>query len=75
MSLPPVGSLWRHYKGAVYVVGSYGRYEPSGELMVGYLPADGEYDGVPWMRALSVWFEEVELPDRRKVPRFERVEL
>jgi hypothetical protein len=61
---PPVGSVWRHYKGGWYTVLHVGRHSETLEPMVSYTIAGEDV----WFRPLCMWHELVD-----GKPRFERV--
>jgi hypothetical protein len=58
--------LWKHYKGKLYEVVIYGRDEKTGNLQVVYREVQDHMGtkrvlrGIPWIRPLTEWTEEVE---------------
>jgi hypothetical protein len=74
-TIPVTGELWKHYKGGLYEVVIYGRDEKTGNLEVVYREVQDHMGtkrvlrGIPWIRPLTEWTEEVE----PGVPRFTRV--
>lgn len=67
---PACGSIWRHHKGAVYVVLGHAWHSETVEEMVVYIKP---YADEVWVRPLSMWREIVETPNGPR-PRFEEVE-
>jgi hypothetical protein len=65
-----VGATYRHYKSKdmTYRVVGIAVYEPTLEPVVLYKPLYGNLD-VIWVRAVSVWCEDVEVSEK-KVKRF-----
>lgn len=68
-----VGAIYRHYKSPdmTYKVVGIAMYEPTLEPVVLYQPQYGTLD-VVWVRAVSVWCEQVEV-NGQKVSRFSLV--
>lgn len=57
--LPPVGSMWRHYKGGYYRIEGYTVREFDGRLQVVY--SDYYHPRqFPWNRPFAEWAEKVE---------------
>jgi hypothetical protein len=65
-TIPVTGELWKHYKGKLYEVVIYGRDEKTGNLQVVYREVQDHMGtkrvlrGIPWIRPLTEWTEEVE---------------
>lgn len=73
MTMPAIGSVWRHYKGGTYAVTGHCRIEESGERAVLYVSTDPASD-VVWCRPLREWREPKLLPSwLGHVPRFTEV--
>lgn len=64
----PAPGRYRHYKGQEYEVIGCARHSETEEWLVVYRTCYG--DCGLWVRPLSMFVEEVELGDGRRVPRF-----
>lgn len=49
----PSGTVWRHVKGAVYVVSEHGLLEATLEPCISYYGAGDDRDWVIWVRPVS----------------------
>lgn len=68
----PVKSVYRHFKGNLYELLCVATDSETLEKKVVYKALYG--DGEIWVRPLSMWNEEVALPDGTKTKRFALVE-
>ncbi len=68
-SAPPIGSVWRHYKGGRYEITGYGLFESTLEPTVEYRSADAP--GVKWYRTLEN-FRSMAETAAGTVPRFRK---
>lgn len=64
----PVGSVWRHYKGSLYLIEGINLDSTAFEPRIGYRPT--EQRGVSFSRLMSEWFEVIPLESGRSVPRY-----
>jgi len=62
--------VYRHYKGGMYEVVALAKDSETQEMMVVYRSLKDQ--GV-WVRPASMFHGMVEVPERRMVPRFERI--
>ena len=69
--LPQPGSLWKHYKGEIYVVMCTGIRESNEEFEVCYYSLKNPLK-CPWVRPLNEWNETV-VHANESVPRFSPV--
>ena len=58
VSEPKLGSVWRHYKGGMYVVVGIAKHSETLETMVAYCRTDSNE---VWVRPLQMWHELVDL--------------
>lgn len=72
MSLSPRSGVWRHRRGALYLVIGVGRLDDDDDEVVIYVRLySGEQGGHPiTVRRLSSFIEVVEWPDGSQRPRF-----
>lgn len=64
ISLPPVATVYEHYKGNLYLVVGYNNLEssnPSHPPMVEYVGENGN----KWSKTLATWNEKMKLTDRK----------
>ena len=66
-AMPKQFTLWRHYKGGLYVVLGMTPWQPATANRVVYASVQS---GAVWVRRRSVWYEEVEVGGM-KMPRFQ----
>jgi len=67
IAVPEAGTLWRHYKGGLYVVVTHAQRERDGGLEVVYRSWG---DGKTFCRPLAEWQETVLKPDGTASLRF-----
>lgn len=67
-SLPRLYSVWRHYKGGLYMITGYVMKESTEDLEICYTNINHSLL-LPWIRPFSQWHELVSLLDP-PVPRF-----
>lgn len=73
------GTVWRHYKGEIYLVTDLLRHTEDQEDLVCYHRLGGDDEGGPsgWARPVTVWLEEVDvvLPDGEPYigPKFRKI--
>ncbi len=71
---PAEGTLWRHYKGTVYVVVGYAMRESDKAPLILYRGVAADPSDHPWSRPLSEWFASPRPGfQTRQRQRFERV--
>ena len=56
--LPVIGSVWRHYKGELYVVQGTALLESNEQIAVIYISQNTRLP-IPWCRTLKEWYETV----------------
>jgi len=66
----PVPGLYRHYKGALYLLFGTAIHSETGEWMAVYY---GQKDFQMWTRPLSMFNETIRLPDGSTTTRFSYV--
>jgi hypothetical protein len=74
-NLPPLGSLWRHYKGSLVRVVAHGLDSERLVPLVGYRHQDasGQLHAPTWVHDLGAWGARVKLELGLDTPRFVRV--
>lgn len=66
--------IYRHFKGALYLVKSVGTHTETGDKLVVYEPLGSSHPDEPWVRPLKNFQEDVERGDYNyKGPRFRLV--
>jgi hypothetical protein len=52
---PQIGSVWRHYKGELYVIEGYCMFEPTDAICILYKSVNNRDTPAPWARPYSEW--------------------
>ncbi|MEM6615146.1 MAG: DUF1653 domain-containing protein [Pseudomonadota bacterium] len=72
MANPPLGQLYRHYKGGLYRFLFEVTHTENHEPMVVYVAVEPPHPR--WVRPRSMFFENVDVPGYGVVPRFTPIE-
>lgn len=68
---PQRNSVWRHYKGNLYVVHSISMHSASEEFYISYSLLGGDLR-YPWCRPLREWYDQIET-ESGVIPRYSNV--